>query len=153
MKTTSHLEKIERLCRFRHRLEPLQDFELWYWTTLTASTNALNACYHLCGLTPADPVFSTIPGVHVVQQPDGSYARALRGPGDVSHLHWPVIDGFKPEALKALEHAIESIESHRDPCLRGDRHPSREIVNEVESSFQTVQRMLGAVVLGGHHEA
>lgn len=142
MKTTSHLEKFQRLCALRQRLDPLRDFELWYWTTLTASTNALNASYHVCGLTQPDPVFSTIPGVHMAQQADGSYARVLRGPGDVSHLHWPPIDGPKPQALNALEHAIEAIEAHRDPCLRGDRLPSATIVQAVDASFQDVRRML-----------
>ena len=55
-------------------LDPIEHFELWYWATLTAGTNAYNACLHLAGITPADPVFSTIPGVHLVQQPDGATA-------------------------------------------------------------------------------
>lgn len=146
MKTASHLEKITRMCQLRERFDPTADFELWYWTTLTASTNALNASYHLCGLTRADPVFSTIPGVHLVQQADGSYGRELRGPGDVSHLHWPPIGGSKPDGLVEMEHAIEVIESHRDPCLRGEKRPTPNMVEEIDVSFSAVLAVLHSLV-------
>lgn len=144
MKTASHLEKFARLDGLRARLDPLADFELWYWTTLTACTNALNASMHLCGLTTPDPVFSTIPGVHMVPQADGSYARALRGPGDVTHLNWPPVPGDKPADLVSMEHAIEEIETFRDPCLRGNERPTPALVERVEAAFTTVRAMLAA---------
>ncbi len=81
MKVASHVGKVRRMAALRQRLDPLADFEMWYWTTLTAGTNMLNATLHLAGLTRDDPVFSTIPGVHLVRQPDGTYARELRGLG------------------------------------------------------------------------
>lgn len=142
MRTASHLEKFHRLVELRTRLDPLEDFELWYWTTLTAGTNAYNACLHLAGLTRDDPVFSTIPGVHLVRQCDGSYARALRGPGDVSHVGWPPIAGAIPEDIQSLEIALEVIEEHRDPCLRGERRPTRYIVDECEREFGRVRAIL-----------
>ena len=80
----------------RRRFDPIEDFELWYWATLTAGTNMLNASLHRAGLTSDDPVFSTIPGMHWVRQADGSYARELRGPGDISHVGWPPVEGDKP---------------------------------------------------------
>ncbi len=95
-----------------HSVGPIENFELWYWTTLTAGTNAYNACLHLAGLTSDDPVFSTIPGVHLAQQPDGGYARVLRGPGDVSHVGWPPIEGEIPEDIQCLEIALEALEEH-----------------------------------------
>jgi hypothetical protein len=131
----SHLDKLRRLRVLRDRLDPLDDFELWYWTTLTAGTNALNAVLHHAGLTRDDPVFSTIPGVHVVRQPDGRYARELRGPGDVSHVGWPPIEGDIPTDVERLMQALHEIEDHRDPCLRGDRAPSAAIVQACDSRF------------------
>ncbi|RZL77269.1 MAG: hypothetical protein EOP32_25590 [Rhodococcus sp. (in: high G+C Gram-positive bacteria)] len=144
MRTASHVEKFHRLTDLRTRLDPLENFELWYWTTLTAGTNAYNACLHLAGLTSDDPVFSTIPGVHLVQQPDGGYARELRGPGDVSHVGWPPIEGDLPEDIQCLEIALEALEEHRDPCLRGERSPTRYIVGECEREFERVQAILFA---------
>jgi hypothetical protein len=138
MKVISHLDKVRRLAMLRQRLDPLADFELWFWTTLTASTNAFNATLHLTGLTRDDPVFSTIPGVHVVKQPDGSYARELREPGDVSHVDWPKIGGDAPQAIRQFEHALRTIEHHRDPCIRGDRVPTQATVDECEQAFAQV---------------
>lgn len=142
MRIASHLDKFHRLDSLRARLEPLADFELWYWTTLTAGTNALNAVMHATGMTSDDPVFSTIPGVHMVRQADGSYARALRGPGDVSHVGWPPVEGEAPPDLRELEHALEAIEEHRDPCLRGERTPTDAIVAECEAAFARVRAVL-----------
>lgn len=142
MRIASHLEKFHRLSHLRQLFNPIDDFELWYWTTLTAGTNALNASLHLAGVTSDDPVFSTIPGVHMVRQQDGSYARELRGPGDVSHVGWPPIEGEVPDDIRRLEHALEALEQHRDPCLRGEREPSRDIVNDCEKAFQTVYQVL-----------
>ncbi|MFM0115216.1 hypothetical protein [Paraburkholderia nemoris] len=138
MKVISHLDKVRRLSALRQHLDPLADFELWFWTTLTASINVFNATLHLTGLTRDDPVFSTIPGVHVVKQADGSYARELRGLGDVSHVDWPAIEGEVPQAIRQLEHALHTIEYHRDPCIRGDCAPTQAIVDECEQAFTQV---------------
>ena len=124
MRIASHANKIDRLLQLRERLDPLQDFELWYWAGLTAGTNIWNASLHAAGLTSQERVFSTIPGVHVVPQADGSCRRELRGPGDVSHVGWPAISGEMPEPIQRLEAALHALEEHRDPCLRGDRSPS-----------------------------
>lgn len=142
MIVASHLDKFRRLAALRARFEPIADFELWYWTTLTAGTNALNAVLHDAGLTRADPVFSTIPGVHVVRQPDGSFRRELRGPGDVSHVGWPPIDGDLPSDVAALMDALHAIEEHRDPCVRGTRAPTAAIVEACERDFLRVSELL-----------
>lgn len=147
MKITSHADKIDRLLQLRERLDPLQDFELWYWTCLTTGTNIWNASLHACQLTSEDRAFSTIPGVHVVPQSDGSFRRELRGPGDVSHVGWPAIPGDMPEPIQRLEAALHALEEHRDPCLRGDRTPTAAIVDECNhalaqaiSVYQTLVR-------------
>lgn len=135
MRVDAHAEKIRRLQRLRTRLDPLRDFELWYWSSLTAGTNIWNAVLHLAGLTSEERVFSTIPGVHMVPQPDGSFRRELRGPGDVSHVGWPPIPGEMPAHVQQLEAALHALEEHRDPCLRGDRAPTPAIVAECEQAF------------------
>lgn len=137
MKIPAHIEKARRLMALRERLDPLADFDIWFWTTLTAGTNMLNATLHVARLTSDDRAFSTIPGVHVVPQSDGTYAYELRGPGDVSHVGWPPIEGAVPAFIRELEDALHTIEQHRDPCIRGYRVPTRAIVEECENAFGT----------------
>ena len=135
MEIASHIEKIQRLNALRERLDPLRDFELWYWTSLTAGTNMWNATLHAAGLTSEERVFSTLPGVHVVPQPDGSFRRELRGPGDVSHVGWPPIPGRMPAHVQALEAALHALEAYRDPCLRGEKQPNQAIVDDCDRAY------------------
>lgn len=135
MRLASHIDKVRRLTALRARLDPIADFELWYWTTLTAGTNLYNATLHALGLTSDEPVFSTIPGVHLVRQADGSYARELRGPGDVSHVGWPPIEGDAPPQVRRLEAALHALEEHRDPCIRGERIVTPAIVDACSRAF------------------
>lgn len=148
MQISSHADKIGRLLQLRDRLDPLQDFELWYWAGLTAGTNIWNASLHAAGLTSEDRVFSTIPGVHVVPQGDGSYRRELRGPGDVSHVGWPAIPGDMPQSIQHLEAALHALEEHRDPCLRGDRMPTQAIVDECNGALGQAVSVYEALVGG-----
>lgn len=148
MKIASHADKISRLLRLRDRLDPLQDFELWYWTCLTAGTNIWNASLHAAGLTSEDRAFSTIPGVHVVPRSDGSCHRVLRGPGDVSHVGWPAIPGDMPASIQGLEAALHALEAHRDPCLRGDRAATQAIVDECDAALSQAISAYEALVRG-----
>lgn len=151
MKISSHVEKIGRLLHLRDQLDPLGDFELWYWTCLTAGTNIWNASLHATGLTSEERVFSTIPGVHVVPHDDGGYHRALRGPGDVSHVGWPAIPGPMPEPIKRLEVALHALEEHRDPCLRGARIPTQTIVEDCNRALWDAICVYETVVLSARH--
>jgi hypothetical protein len=143
MRIPSHIDKVQRLTALRRRFDPLADFELWYWATLTAGTNMLNASLHC-------PVFSSIPGVHMVPQPDGTYARELRGPGDLSHVGWPPIEGDVPQHIRRLEHALEVIEQYRDPCVRGDRLPTSAIVDDCERAFGEALTIFSSAIRDGH---
>ena len=153
MKVISHIDKVRRMTALRKRLDPLADFELWFWSTLSAGVNVLNATLHLIGMTRDDPVFSTIPGVHVVKQPDGSYARELRGLGDVSHVGWPELEGEVPPPIRQLENALHSIERHRDPCIRGEREPTQAIVDECEEAFTRVMVAFERAIKGTNYES
>lgn len=148
MNVASHIDKVGRMADLRTRLDPLRDFELWYWTSLTAGTNMWNATLHLAGLTSEERVFSTIPGVHLVPQPDGSFRRELRGPGDVSHVGWPPIPGDMPEHIRQLEAALHALEEHRDPCLRGERQPTQAVVDECRRAFDTATAIFTDAIRG-----
>jgi len=54
MNVAAHEEKIRRLEALRQRLDPLEDFELWFWTAMNAGTHAVNAALHHAGITGAD---------------------------------------------------------------------------------------------------
>lgn len=90
--------------------------------------------------------------MHVVRQPDGSYARELRGPGDVSHAGWPEIEGDVP-LIRQLEDALYCIEHHRDPCIRGDRGPTQAIVDECEEAFARIMSVFERVLAGTQYES
>lgn len=144
MRLPSHLDKVDRLAELVGDLDPAEHFEVWYWATLTAGTNAYNACLHLAGITRQESKYSTFPGVFVVPQPDGSYRRELGEPGDVSHVGWPAIPGPLPEDIVEMEQALHRVEEHRDPCLRGTRRPTPEIIAAVEADFARVLSILRA---------
>ena len=51
MKIADHLEKFERLDAARESLDQAEDAELWFWTTVTAAMQAMNAALHAVGCT------------------------------------------------------------------------------------------------------
>src|SRR6516164_5346535 len=86
MKTSSHLEKVRKLETLRRKLDPADDFELWFWAGMTAGTHAVNAALHHANVTRDDDVFPAQPGVYLVQQADGSLKPAFHPLGDVLHV-------------------------------------------------------------------
>ena len=129
MNTASHLEKIAKLEALRARLDPLEDFELWFWAAMTAGTHAVNAVLHHAGITRDDDVFPTQPGVYLVPQPDGAVRAAFHPLGDIMHVGRPKVDGPIPEDVANMMREMEIIEHHRDPCVRGEREATRTIAD------------------------
>ena len=142
MKTSSHLEKITKLETLRRKLDPTDDFELWFWAGMTAGTHAVNAALHHANVTSDDDVFPTQPGVYLVQQADGSLKPSLRALGDVLHVGRPKIDAPVPEDITEMMHQMEIVERHRDPCVRGRREPTREIVEECAHALSRCLQLL-----------
>jgi hypothetical protein len=142
MHIDTHLQKITRLERSRSRLDPAVDFELWFWATMQAGTQALNAALHHAGLTSDCHAFPTQPGVYLVPQDDGGLAPQLLAPGDVLHLGRPRIEGELPADLQRMAHAMETIEAYRDPCVREGRPSSPEIAAECDGALQECLSLL-----------
>lgn len=132
MNIASHLEKIRKLEALRARLDPMEDFELWFWSAMNAGTHAVNAALHEAKITRADDVFPTQPGVYLVPQPDSSLRPAFHPLGDVLHVGRPKVEGAIPEDVRAMMREMEVIEHHRDPCIRGERQPTPAIAHECE---------------------
>ena len=142
MNIASHLDKIERFEKLRSRLDTMGDFELWFWVAMNAGTNAVNAALHHAGATLADDVFPTQPGVYLVPGTDGQLKPEFRPPGDVLHVGRPKIEGKLPEDVTAMMQAMEIIEHHRDPCIRGERDPSPEIAAECDQALRRCLNLL-----------
>ena len=142
MNIAAHLEKIARLEALRSRLDPLADFELWFWAGMTAGTHAVNAALHEAGVTHAEDMFPTQPGVYLVPQADGTLRTEFHPLGDVLHVGRPKVEAPVPEYVAAMMHEMEVIEQHRDPCLREGRSPSRAIAAECAAALQRCLQLL-----------
>lgn len=141
MLVSSHLEKIDRFEAAMARLDPLDDFELWFWSAMVSGTNAVNAALHLAQVTPAERAYASQPGVYYV--PDGQGHRpALRAHGDVLHVGRPPIEALLPPDIHRMMEAMEKIETYRDPCTRGDTQPSPQIVAECRAAYRECIELL-----------
>jgi hypothetical protein len=142
MKTSSHLEKIGKLEQLRGRLDPADDFELWFWAGMTAGTHAVNAALHHARITSDDDIFPIQPGVYLVPEPNGSLTPAFRPLGDVLHVGRPKIEAPVPEDVAVMMHEMEIVEQHRDPCVRDRREPTRDIIEECDSALSRCLKLL-----------
>jgi hypothetical protein len=142
MKTSSHLEKVRKLETLRRKLDPADDFELWFWAGMTAGTHAVNAALHHANVTRDDDVFPAQPGVYLVQQADGSLKPAFHPLGDVLHVGRPKIDAPVPADVAAMMHEMEIVEQHRDPCVRERREPTREIIEQCDNALGRCLQLL-----------
>ena len=144
MRTTSHLAKIAKLEALRTRLDPDDDFELWFWTTMNLGTNAVNAALHQCGATREDDAYPTQPGVYLVAGSGGALESVFRPLGDVLHVGRPQVEAPVPADVAAMMHAMEIIEHHRDPCIRGEREPTPAIARECDAAIRQVMALFRA---------
>ena len=142
MNVGAHQEKIRKLEALRARLDSIEDFELWFWAAMNAGTHAVNAALHHAGVTRADDVFPTQPGVYLVPQPEGRLAPAYYPLGDVLHVGRPKVESRVPDDVAGMMQAMEVIEHHRDPCIRGEREPTRAIADECAQALGRVLRAL-----------
>ncbi|MCO4862047.1 hypothetical protein MKD38_10205 [Cupriavidus sp. WGlv3] len=151
MKVVSHLEKVAKLQALRERLDPLQDFELWFWAGMTAGTHAVNAALHQAGITLDEDMFPTQPGVYLVPQPDGGLKAALRPLGDVLHVGRPKVEAPVPADIAAMMEDMERIEHYRDPCLREGLTPTQAIAQSCDAALQRCLGLLAQRMEGGAH--
>ena len=144
MNVASHLEKIRKLEALRARLDPMEDFELWFWSAMNSGTQAVNAALHHAGITRDDDVFPTQPGVYLVPGPDKALRAAYHPLGDVLHVGRPKVEGSIPADIAAMMQKMEIIEHHRDPCIRGEREPTRAIADECHAALAQVLALFDA---------
>lgn len=149
MKVESHFEKIERFEALRNRLDRFEDFEIWFWTTMNAGTNAVNAALHAAGVTEDGPWYPQQPGVYMVagDEPD-TFAPAFRPLGDVLHVGRPKIEKPIPEKVQRIADLMDVIEEWRDPCVRDGAAVTREIVDKVDAAYREAVALAREVAAG-----
>ena len=148
MNVASHLEKIGKLEALRAKLDPMEDFELWFWTAMNAGTQAVNAALHHAGVTRPDDVFPTQPGVYLIPQADKSLKPGFHPLGDILHVGRPKVEGAIPDDVAKMMAEMEVIEHHRDPCIRGERTPTRAIADECDQALRRVLDLLDKRIPG-----
>jgi hypothetical protein len=154
MHIAAHLQKIARLEQARSRMDPGEDFELWFWAAMLAGTHAFNAALHHAGITPQERAFAMQPGVYLVAQRDGTFMPELRAaPGDVLHVGRPHIDAPLPDDVQRIAHAMERMEAFRDPCVREGKRPTPEIIDICAAALRECLALLDGRLSGGEHAA
>ena len=79
---------------------------------------------------------------------DGALVSAFRPLGDVLHVGRPKVEAPVPADVAAMMHAMEIIEHHRDPCIRGEREPAPAIAQECDTAIRQVMALFRARMNG-----
>ena len=136
MKIPEHIIKWRRFEAVRARLDPMADFELWFWTMLSSGTAVLNAALHAAGVTRENELFATqIPHVYAVRGEAGRCSQELANFCDLIHVDIPRLECSLPIDLDRAFAAMRTIESFRDPCIRSDTPVTSEVVSLCQSSY------------------
>lgn len=116
-----HKVKYRRLLSCRSKLDPLEDFELWFWVTMTAATNIVNAALHKIGASSDDHYYSYhVLGLYVLPERNArGWMRAEMPPGDIVHTGRPSLEkNLGPDLMDAYS-ALRALEDMREPFVRG----------------------------------
>jgi hypothetical protein len=148
MRIAAHQEKVRRLETARRRLEPAEDFELWFWMSMSGGTHALNAALHAVGATSDGHYFATqAADVYLEPGPTpGSWRPAIRFGCDLLHVGMPRVEAPLPPELERACRAMEVLEELRDPCVRGDRAVTPTIVRAVEAAYAECLQWTGRIL-------
>ncbi|HZR79402.1 MAG TPA: hypothetical protein VFA58_09335 [Chthoniobacterales bacterium] len=147
MKIESHIEKFRRFDRQRSRLDPKEDFELWYWMSLSGGTALVNAALHAAGLTREHDSFaSQIPDIYSVAGTGDTRRLAYMFGVDIIHVGMPEIDKQLPSPIEAAFSAMKTIEAFRDPCIREDRAVTDDVIATCSRAYANCVGALKQVV-------
>jgi hypothetical protein len=136
MKIAEHLAKAARFEALRARLDPVADFELWFWMGLSAGTALINAALHAGGLTDENHRFATqVPDVYAVADGDG-WRPEIAFRCDLIHAGLPALEGVLPPPISRAFEAMEVIEHYRDPCVRGDHPVTAELIVRLATAYE-----------------
>ena len=150
MDIASHLEKVKRFERYRAKLDPEKEFEMWYWMSLSGGTSAINAALHAAELTDDGDYFCT-QSIDVYMQggkhdEPKSWTPKFMWDVDLIHIHMPEISKPLTPKLEKAYAAMQVIEDVRDPCVRGGKKITKKIVRDVEAAYSTAVTLCREVV-------
>jgi hypothetical protein len=138
MLISAHLEKVDRLDAARRRLDPFDDYELWYFAALTGCVNAMNAALHALGATVGEDCFAyNVPVYFRPGDQAGSFEPVIRPFGDIEHIDGPETEALVPLELTAAKQALIWLEEIRDPSVRGNLEITQELIDQVEAAYGT----------------
>lgn len=143
MRTAAHREKVSRLDAVRQRLDPIEDFELWFWMSMIGGTHAINAALHQAGATDAGDYYCT-QSLDVYVEPGdspGTWKHAIRSGCDVIHVGMPEVEAKLPPELQQACDAMMVLEEIRDPYIREDRAVTPKIVAAVDTAYRSCLRL------------
>jgi len=144
----AHLEKVRRMEAVRARLDSLEDFELWFWMSMCGGTHAINAALHRVGATDDGEYFCTQSADVYLERGDkpGEWRHSLRYGCDIIHVGMPEVQAPIPAPLRDACNAMLVLEELRDPCIRGDRAITPQIVAAVENAYRNCLRLTKSIV-------
>jgi hypothetical protein len=150
MKIEAHMEKWRRFDAARGRFDPAEEFELWYWATLSGGTTIINAALHATGLTDENGYFATqILDVYAVMEDTGKWRHAIGERCDLIHVGMPPVKGPLPPALQRAFSAMDAIEHYRDPCVRGDHPITPEVTTTCDRAYAQIVAAAQAAIAEG----
>jgi len=148
MEIAIHREKMARLDGLRGRLDPVEDFELWMWTSMNAVTNGMNACLHHLGLTQPSPYYPhQIPGLYVAPTPvQGQWQELFAAPGDVIHTGLGSVAEDIPESITRLWEELEKIEDMREVYVRGGKDATPDVCDECRLAYERCMDLIREIL-------
>ena len=139
MKIVDHLDKAERIGGLRRRLDPADDYELWYWASLNAGMNLFNAALHHLGATVAEDCFAHNLPVYIRPgAAPGAYEAVIRPFGDLEHVEGEEVESLIPPRLAIAAAALRELEAVREPGIRGDMEITPALTDGVEAAYVRV---------------
>lgn len=138
MLVNEHLDKVVRLEEMRTRLDPVEDYELWYFSGLTLCVNAMNAALHALGVTTAERCFAHNVPVYIREtETPGVVVPVIRPFGDIEHIDGPETEALVPAELDEAKRALMWMEEIRDPSVRGELEITDAVIEGVKSACDT----------------
>ena len=136
MNVRDHLRKVERIEATRRKLDPVEDYELWYFATLAAAVSAMNAALHALGATVAEDCFAhNVPVYFKPGAAPGTFAPMIRPFGDIEHVDSPEMEALIPPALDQAREALKRIEELREASVRGEVPDRAAAAARVDSDY------------------
>ena len=149
MLVSEHLEKVVRLEAMRARLDPVDDYELWYFSGLTLCVNAMNAALHALGATTAERCFAHNVPVYICEtETPGMFAPFIRPFGDIEHIDGQETEALVPDVLDEAKRALIWMEGIRDPSVRGELEVTNAVIESIKLACDTCLRVTRACVEG-----